>query len=89
MRVLAARLSGSTCSASPTTTNQDASSAAASSGMVWRPVSGNSETTAERLIEVAQARFTFFNLIPDGPGRLERFAAEVMPAVRREAGRVA
>jgi alkanesulfonate monooxygenase SsuD/methylene tetrahydromethanopterin reductase-like flavin-dependent oxidoreductase (luciferase family) len=57
--------------------------------MVWRPVSGDSETTAERLIEVAQARFTFFNLIPDGPGRLERFAAEVMPAGRRQAGRVA
>lgn len=69
------------------TADQDASSAAASSGMVWRPVSGDSETIAERLIEVAQAGFTFFNLIPNGPGCLERFAAEVMPAVRREAAR--
>jgi alkanesulfonate monooxygenase SsuD/methylene tetrahydromethanopterin reductase-like flavin-dependent oxidoreductase (luciferase family) len=67
------------------TADQDAASAAASSGMVWRPVSGNSETIAERLIEVAQAGFTFFNLIPNGPRCLERFAAEVMPVVRREA----
>lgn len=67
------------------TADQAAASAAASSGMVWRPVSGGSETIAERLIEVAQAGFTFFNLIPNGPGCLDQFAAEVMPVVRREA----
>jgi probable F420-dependent oxidoreductase len=57
---------------------------AVGSGAVWRPVSGGSEAIAERLIGVIQAGFTFLNVVLNDPADRERFASEVIPAVRRE-----
>ena len=56
---------------------------AADSSAAWRPVSGGSEAIAEQLIGVVQAGFTFLNVVLDDPADRERFASEVIPAVRQ------
>jgi alkanesulfonate monooxygenase SsuD/methylene tetrahydromethanopterin reductase-like flavin-dependent oxidoreductase (luciferase family) len=52
----------------------------------WRQVSGGSQAIAGRLAEIGRAGFTVINVaLPDGEAR-ERFAAEVVPLVRRDRG---
>jgi alkanesulfonate monooxygenase SsuD/methylene tetrahydromethanopterin reductase-like flavin-dependent oxidoreductase (luciferase family) len=63
--------------------DRDTPSAVGSSA-AWRPVSGDSDAIAEQLIGVVQAGFTFLNVVLDDPADRERFASEVIPAVRRQ-----
>jgi probable F420-dependent oxidoreductase len=47
-------------------------------------ITGTSEAVAERLIRIGQAGFTFLNVALADADARDRFAAEVMPAVRGE-----
>jgi len=47
-------------------------------------ITGTSEAVARRLILIGRAGFTFLNVVLADTGARERFAAEVMPAVRGE-----
>jgi alkanesulfonate monooxygenase SsuD/methylene tetrahydromethanopterin reductase-like flavin-dependent oxidoreductase (luciferase family) len=51
----------------------------------WQLLTGTAGAVAERLTEIVRAGFTVLNVVLPGPGDIERFAAEVMPAVRRDA----
>jgi alkanesulfonate monooxygenase SsuD/methylene tetrahydromethanopterin reductase-like flavin-dependent oxidoreductase (luciferase family) len=54
----------------------------------WHLLTGTAGALAARLTEIVQAGFTVLNVALPDPGDTERFAAEVMPAVRENAGRV-
>ncbi|MGH3123965.1 MAG: LLM class flavin-dependent oxidoreductase [Trebonia sp.] len=52
----------------------------------WQLLSGTAGSVADRLTEIVQAGFTVLNLAITDPEDVERFATEVMPAVRRNVG---
>jgi alkanesulfonate monooxygenase SsuD/methylene tetrahydromethanopterin reductase-like flavin-dependent oxidoreductase (luciferase family) len=52
----------------------------------WQLLSGTADSVAGRLTEIVQAGFTVLNMLIPDPGDVERFATEVMPAVRKNAG---
>jgi alkanesulfonate monooxygenase SsuD/methylene tetrahydromethanopterin reductase-like flavin-dependent oxidoreductase (luciferase family) len=48
----------------------------------WQQLTGDSETIAGRLAEIARAGFSVLNVALPGPAAAEQFASEVIPAVR-------
>jgi len=52
----------------------------------WQLLSGSADAVAAQLTEIVRAGFTVLNVALPDPGDAERFAAEVMPAVRANAG---
>jgi probable F420-dependent oxidoreductase len=52
----------------------------------WQRLTGDSETLTDRLAEIAGAGFTVLNVALVGREATERFAAEVIPAVRARLG---
>jgi probable F420-dependent oxidoreductase len=50
----------------------------------WQQISGGSRAVAERLTEIGRAGFTVINVALQDAKARERFAAEVVPLVRRE-----